>query len=190
MPVRKGDHLQKQVISLMVAWPCTCKHAPIKLNEVPFLRRCCKPIGKSSLWFCGFERESSSSRVLEAGVEVCSICPCHPSLERISALSGYLVCFYSCFSYIGKEAEKDCTMSQHSDEVVTSTDSFWEPGNYKRTTKRIEDGNRLCNDLIQLVTERAEMEKNYAKGLKTWAKKWNDIIEKGPEYGEYLQFNY
>ncbi|XP_022657418.1 protein kinase C and casein kinase substrate in neurons protein 1-like isoform X2 [Varroa jacobsoni] len=74
-------------------------------------------------------------------------------------------------------------MSQHSDEVVTSTDSFWEPGNYKRTTKRIEDGNRLCNDLIQLVTERAEMEKNYAKGLKTWAKKWNDIIEKGPEYG-------
>lgn len=76
-------------------------------------------------------------------------------------------------------------MSQHSDEVVASTDSFWEPGNYKRTTKRIEDGNRLCNDLIQLVTERAEMEKNYAKGLKTWAKKWNDIIEKGPEYGEY-----
>ncbi|OQR76521.1 protein kinase C and casein kinase substrate in neurons protein 2-like [Tropilaelaps mercedesae] len=73
-------------------------------------------------------------------------------------------------------------MSQHSDDVVASTDSFWEPGNYKRTTKRIEDGNRLCNDLIQLVTERAEMEKNYAKGLRAWAKKWNDLIEKGPEY--------
>lgn len=76
-------------------------------------------------------------------------------------------------------------MSQHSDEnnVYTSTDSFWEIGNFKRTTKRIEDGNRLCDDLMKLVTERAEIEKMYAKSLKEWAKKWNNIIEKGPEYG-------
>lgn len=52
-------------------------------------------------------------------------------------------------------------------------------GNYKRTTKRIEDGNRLCDDLMKLVSERAEIEKMYAKNLKEWAKKWNNIIEKG-----------
>lgn len=52
-------------------------------------------------------------------------------------------------------------------------------GNYKRTTKRIEDGNRLCDDLMKLVSERAEIEKMYAKSLKEWAKKWNNIIEKG-----------
>jgi hypothetical protein len=76
-------------------------------------------------------------------------------------------------------------MSHHSDEamLVSSSDSFWEPGNYKRTTKRTEDGFKLCNDLIQLITERSEIEKNYGKSLRGWAKKWNEQIEKGPEYG-------
>lgn len=76
-------------------------------------------------------------------------------------------------------------MSHHSDDnmLIATSDSFWEPGNYKRTTKRIEDGYKLCSDLIALVTERAEIEKNYAKNLKAFSKKWNDLIEKGPEYG-------
>jgi len=52
-----------------------------------------------------------------------------------------------------------------------------------RTTKRIEDGYKLCNDLISLVQERAEIEKTYARNLKAWSKKWADQIEKGPEYG-------
>lgn len=52
-----------------------------------------------------------------------------------------------------------------------------------RTTKRIEDGYRLCNDLITLVQERADLEKNYARSLRAWSKKWADNIEKGPEYG-------
>ncbi|KAG7197900.1 hypothetical protein KM043_016144 [Ampulex compressa] len=76
-------------------------------------------------------------------------------------------------------------MSHHSDDnmLIATTDSFWEPGNYKRTTKRIEDGHKLCDSLIALVQERAEIEKSYAKALKNWSKNWNDKIEKGPEYG-------
>ncbi|GJQ83083.1 putative protein kinase C and casein kinase substrate [Trypoxylus dichotomus] len=76
-------------------------------------------------------------------------------------------------------------MSHHSDDnmLIATSDSFWEPANYKRTTKRIEDGYKLCNDLMTLINERAEIEKNYGKSLKAWSKKWNDIIEKGPEYG-------
>jgi len=77
------------------------------------------------------------------------------------------------------------TMSHHSDDgmLVAGTDSFWEPGNYRRTTKRIEDGEKLCRDLILLVQERANIEKDYSKSLKTWSNRWNSMIEKGPEYG-------
>ncbi|KAH6934843.1 hypothetical protein HPB50_001527 [Hyalomma asiaticum] len=77
------------------------------------------------------------------------------------------------------------SMSQHSDEalLVAGSDSFWEPGNYKRTSKRTEDGHRLCSELIQLVQERSEVEKAYAKGLKAWSRKWAEQIDKGPEYG-------
>ncbi|KAH8366896.1 hypothetical protein KR200_010792 [Drosophila serrata] len=76
-------------------------------------------------------------------------------------------------------------MSHHSDDQLlqAGSDSFWEPGNYKRTTKRIEDGNKLCNDLQQLIQERADIEKGYAKSLRAWSKKWGELIEKGPEYG-------
>ncbi|KAM7356099.1 protein kinase C and casein kinase substrate in neurons protein Synd isoform 1-T1 [Cochliomyia hominivorax] len=76
-------------------------------------------------------------------------------------------------------------MSHHSDDQLleAGSDSFWEPGNYKRTTKRIEDGYKLCNDLQQLIQERADIEKSYAKSLRAWSKKWGELIEKGPEYG-------
>ena len=77
------------------------------------------------------------------------------------------------------------TMSQHSDDVssTSGSDSFWEPGNYKRTVRRVEDGFKLCNDMITLIQERSEIEKGYGKSLKTWSKKWSELIEKGPEYG-------
>lgn len=76
-------------------------------------------------------------------------------------------------------------MSNHSEDAILcpASESFWEPGNYKKTTKRIEDGFRLCNDLLQLIQERCDIEKNYAKNLNSWSKKWNDAISKGPEYG-------
>ena len=45
--------------------------------------------------------------------------------------------------------------------------------------RRIDDGERLCKDLIALVQERANIEKEFAKQLKQWSGKWNNLIEKG-----------
>lgn len=64
-----------------------------------------------------------------------------------------------------------------------TSDSFWEIGQYKRTVKRCEDGYKVCNDLTQMFADRADIEKAYAKSLKSWSKKWNDYLNKGSEYG-------
>ncbi|XP_071957253.1 protein kinase C and casein kinase substrate in neurons protein 1-like isoform X2 [Antedon mediterranea] len=71
----------------------------------------------------------------------------------------------------------------YEDQIIEDGKSFWELGQYKRTVKRIDDGHRLCNDLVMMLNERSELEKKYAKSLRNWSKKWSDLIEKGPEYG-------
>lgn len=117
-----------------------------------------------------YESETSEPSYLLSTCTRCNSCQCLRNKVGV-----FVCCRWS------EGAQRSPTMSHHSDDnmLIASSDSFWEPGNYKRTTKRIEDGYKLCNELITLVQERSDIEKTYAKSLKSWSKKWNDLIEKG-----------
>ena len=70
-------------------------------------------------------------------------------------------------------------MMASEDVIHPSSDSFWEVDCYKRTVKRQDDGHKMCTDLMQLINDRGHIEKEYAKALKAWSKKWSDLIDKG-----------
>ena len=65
------------------------------------------------------------------------------------------------------------------DELQPANDCFWELENYKHTIKRTEDGMQMWNEIMKFIQERADIEKEYAKRLKAWAKKWNESFDKG-----------
>jgi len=60
-----------------------------------------------------------------------------------------------------------------------AVDSFWDIDGFKRTVRRTEEGMQQCNELMKLMQERADIEKEYAKRIRMWAKKWADNIDKG-----------
>ena len=68
-------------------------------------------------------------------------------------------------------------------ESVRQSDSFWEVNSYKRVVKRIDDGAKLCDDLMKLVAERAEIEAKHAAKLLHWKKRWEELVDRGTEYG-------
>ncbi|XP_069133499.1 protein kinase C and casein kinase substrate in neurons protein 1-like isoform X2 [Argopecten irradians] len=73
-------------------------------------------------------------------------------------------------------------MTNYEESIQPTSESFWEVGKYQRSVKRVDNGYKLCDSLRSLIESRSEIEKNYAKQLTQWSKRWNEYLDKGPEY--------
>eukprot|EP00049_Salpingoeca_infusionum_P014290 m.267002 g.267002 ORF g.267002 m.267002 type:complete len:446 (-) comp15634_c5_seq4:2719-4056(-) len=61
-------------------------------------------------------------------------------------------------------------------ESLATSGTFWEVGNYKVVLKRINNGPKLCDEFVRLCHERANIEKQYAKSLQSFADKWEEKL--------------
>eukprot|EP00039_Didymoeca_costata_P018566 m.334014 g.334014 ORF g.334014 m.334014 type:complete len:636 (+) comp17269_c0_seq1:327-2234(+) len=67
-----------------------------------------------------------------------------------------------------------------------SPPNFWEKDQYSEVLRRMSEGNIACENMSKMLTERASIEKKYAKELKKWADKWSQQNTKFYEYGGSL----
>ncbi|CAK8693979.1 unnamed protein product [Clavelina lepadiformis] len=74
------------------------------------------------------------------------------------------------------------TVTPDDAPVDTTMGSFWEVSQYKRTVTRIDNGLKLCDDLMAFIKERSMIEEQYNKQLKAWSAKFRKIIEKNSSY--------
>ncbi len=61
-------------------------------------------------------------------------------------------------------------------------DSFWDIGKFKVALKRCDNGQKLGSDLMDLISERAKLEDNYGKAIKSWSHKWTEQLNSNAEY--------
>lgn len=73
--------------------------------------------------------------------------------------------------------------SNESDADNTTTASFWEPNQYIRTVKRVDNANKLCTEHIIMIQERSDIERGYAANLQKFALRLETFLKSGIEYG-------
>ncbi|KAG8433952.1 hypothetical protein GDO86_012349 [Hymenochirus boettgeri] len=76
--------------------------------------------------------------------------------------------------------------SEVSGDEFTS-DSFWMPNKYSSTVKRMENGHRLCDEIIACFQDRAKIEHQYALQMEEWTRKWKPLVDSSPMYGSLLR---
>ncbi|KAG8140405.1 hypothetical protein E2320_003076, partial [Naja naja] len=89
---------------------------------------------------------------------------------------------------MGAPPEGD-TMSVIYSEVAAdepTTNSFWMPNHYQNTVKRLDDGYRVCDQIVACFQERAKIERNYALMMDEWTRKWRPLVDASPAYGTLL----
>uniref|UniRef100_A0A8D2IQ40 Uncharacterized protein n=1 Tax=Varanus komodoensis TaxID=61221 RepID=A0A8D2IQ40_VARKO len=68
-----------------------------------------------------------------------------------------------------------------------TTHSFWMPNHYQSTVKRLDDGYRVCDQIVACFQERAKIERSYALMMEEWTRKWQPLVDGSPAYGSLLR---
>ncbi|XP_073427030.1 protein kinase C and casein kinase substrate in neurons protein 1-like [Dendrobates tinctorius] len=68
-----------------------------------------------------------------------------------------------------------------------TSDSFWMPNNYSSSVKRMDEGYRLCDDIVACFQDRAKIEKQYSLQMEEWVRRWKPIVDASPMYGSLLR---
>ncbi|KAL7977373.1 hypothetical protein Chor_009322 [Crotalus horridus] len=68
-----------------------------------------------------------------------------------------------------------------------TTNSFWMPSHYQSTVKRLDDGYRVCDQIVACFQERAKIERSYALMMDEWTRKWRPLVDASPAYGSLLR---
>ncbi|XP_060112300.1 protein kinase C and casein kinase substrate in neurons 2 protein-like isoform X1 [Heteronotia binoei] len=82
------------------------------------------------------------------------------------------------------------TMSVIYSEVAAdepTTNSFWMPSHYHSTVKRLDDGYRVCDQIVACFQDRAKIERSYALQMEEWTRKWRPLVDASPLYGSLLR---
>ncbi|KAA0705054.1 Protein kinase C and casein kinase substrate in neurons protein 1 [Triplophysa tibetana] len=65
--------------------------------------------------------------------------------------------------------------------------SFWMPGNYVQTVRRTSESYQASKDIIACMKDRAQVERQYARQLTEWSKRWKSITDSRPLYGSLMR---
>ncbi len=90
----------------------------------------------------------------------------------------------SCGTLGGKKRTNAPYLKSNTNSDGSETGNFWDIDGYETVLERLNNGNQICNDLIEIIEDRASVEENYSKALKHWEKKWSDYLasNKSKEY--------
>jgi hypothetical protein len=75
----------------------------------------------------------------------------------------------------------------NTQESMSKTINFWDLGGYHSVLDRCDNGAKLCNDLKQMLKERASVEKDYSNLLLKFNEKWKKYIDTSREYGDDMR---
>lgn len=60
---------------------------------------------------------------------------------------------------------------------VSLPSALLQPNHYHSTVKRLDDGYRVCDQIVACFQDRAKIERSYALQMEEWTRKWRPLVD-------------